>query len=305
MTIRFSLNNYYSSTVNWYQFMYDFYVFMTSSSPTGPGWVSIGESNGSSGGMGTTGLITSVSALAQTNSWYVLRSPDSKYQLLISRETNTSYQGAFAFTNSVFTGGSGSAIPSYNASKTCKFAYATRLNSSASKYTFNFIADDSPPYGFYAFSMYIGGTPKVHGSLGMLPMDGYDSRDGYPCIFFTTDTSGPKRNYLDVSNTSYGTYGFYPNTGLINSVFPCSYYMYTTLLMPNAGPGGTSATTSQVLTLPTTFASSYMYKGMSSSWMRTPSNSILAEGDTVSNKQYIRLGDWLFLWDGATVPRLS
>lgn len=310
MTVRFSLNNFYESTNSWNQFMYDFFVFMTKTSPNGPGWISIGESNGSSGGMGTIGLITSASSFSSTYSWYVLRSPDSKYQLLMNKGASSAYYGGMYLTNYVFSGGSSSALPTFNSNNTLQFPYSVRLNNgNSAKYTFNFIADDSLPYGFYAFAYNLSSNICTD-LFGMIPMDGYNILDGYPIAFISSSYNYQpiKSNFSSdassrsTSTVSYGSLGFGITGSTVAWCQLANYMVNSTVLMPGNGP---NINTNSILSLPTYFASQTLYKGISTNWVRTPANFILNQGDTIDNKKWIRMGDWLFRWDGYTSPRIA
>jgi hypothetical protein len=302
MTLRFSLNNYYASigTVNYY--LYDIYRFMTAVSPTGPGWVSIGESNGTTGGMGTTGIITSAASLTAANAWFVLRSPDSKIQILFGKGSATTYYAQSFLTYDQFTGGSGSAIPTYNSSKTIQFLNGYKIYSATANYVHHMVADDAYPYNFYAAAVNISGAPSCSGFASFFNLDGYSSNDGYPYAYMWTTQTGPITSSVDAGSTTYGTKSIHPNGSNWIYSFPCRLYADTSLIIPNAGPPGT-IDGSQLIAFPTIFLSTDLYKGVNYSWLKWCSNGTLAQHDTVQNKQWIRLGDFLFKWDGATVPR--
>jgi hypothetical protein len=310
MTLRFSLNNVYSAvnTVNYY--LWEIYRFMTAVSPAGPGWVSIGESNGTTGGMGTTGIITSATSLISTTAWFVLRSPDSKIQILFARGIVNSFAG-FYLTYQQFSGGSSTTFPSYNINSTLDFSNeASHINTGSSKYSIHLMADDAYPYGFYAVNLNISSAPIVNGSIHYIPMDDFHPSDGYNYCFVRGSWGNPI-TVTNISNNSNGVYGsksFNKNGLTRNSIGSytyatpiCTYYGATGggIIYPNNG----MVSSSNIYLMPLLFCNYAYYKGLSYKYYWN-SNSVITQGTTVVNRSGIRFGDLICPWDGITDPVL-
>lgn len=302
MTNRFSLNNITPSSTSTQYPLWYFYSFMTKASPNGPGWVSVGEGNGTSGGMGTTGLFTSETSLASTSSWYVLRSPDSKMYVLCSRNSSYAYYANFALTTELPTGGSATANPTFTTSKTLIFGATNFVNSTAYRYNISMMADDAYPYGFYMFVMNVnlistGTAPSSYDGLWLIPMDGYDASDGYPYVF--ARTSGLNAGISAITDTTYGTKSFNFDGSIKAVTPPLTLYNYTTMV----GIRSTGPMYNQVFAIPLMFANTLYYKGITYKYGWVPTK--MQAGRTLNNKQQIVVGDIVIPWDGYTTPILN
>ena len=311
MTLRFSLNNLYLNANSASHVLWHIYRFMTAVSPTGPGWVSIGESNGTTGGMGTTGIITSESSLTSGTSWFVLRSPDSKIQILFARSSTSSTYAAFYLTYQQFSGGSSTTFPTYNASSTLIFAAAQRIVSTIYNRTLNLMADDAYPYLFYATSTIVttnvpnnGYGPYSEFGIFYIPLDGYEINDGYPYVFMVGGggNAGLTSSYIGTNiDTSYGAKAFNYNGTSKNICPPLLQRTYNTTPLPQAMPKVGDGY--QIYGVPMIFSGAQLYKGVTYKfgWAAT---SPLFSGRTFDNKKWICFSDIICPWDGVTTPLL-
>lgn len=302
MTMKFSLNNLTPSTTDSRYFMWEIYRFMTTASPTGPGWVSIGEGNGTSGGMGTTGLFTSATSFASQYSWFVLRSPDSKIQVLFARSTTQVYYMQYYLTTSAtpFTAGSATVLPTYTTASTLIFGAINSMPSTAYYCAIHCMADNSPPYGFYAVVTVVNNAaansrPYSYDGIFFIPLDGYETADGYPFIF--TRSNGISNNIDVLTDVTYGSKAFNYNGTAKGVIQPTRLYNYTT----SVGLRGSGAAYNGVFGIPLMFCSSTIYKGITYKygWAATKQ---LSQCNTFNNRNYFVFGDIVIPWDGATAP---
>lgn len=196
MTMRFAVNKDCTSSLA-SGVLWEFFSFMTAASPTGPGWVSVGESDGTSGGMGVTGLITAPASLLDSDAWFVLESPDGNHQILWERDVggSTATTEAYFYYNkdADYTGGSSSALPTSDSSQE---VYGASSNFFSAGY-YQFAADDAAPYGWYLFGY--GGTTQLGCALFLPITDISAAAVTHPWVLFVA-SSGFTANNFNIVN---------------------------------------------------------------------------------------------------------
>jgi hypothetical protein len=143
------------------------------------GWQSIGESNGTVGGMGMTGLYSSYDDLNDANAWYVLRSPDFQRQILLSNEGLSAI--GFRYSRSAgYTGGG----PTTKPSATDEFVLQSSTDPAGSaSYTWYVAMDTSYPYGWYAIN---SASEKM---MSMIPIQVLQDTDEDPYVYHWLNSS--------------------------------------------------------------------------------------------------------------------
>ena len=154
MVYRTSFNNEFSTYPYGQPIFYFLYNFMTTASPNGPGWVSVGEGNGvDQGGMGVTGII---STTPPQNSWFVLQSPDGLRQICF--KLTFVYQFGFYYNPIAdWEGGDATTIPTTSLTDTGLCGLYTFSQDSY----LNILADDEYPYNFYCIHVQLGSVANV------------------------------------------------------------------------------------------------------------------------------------------------
>lgn len=157
-----------------YRFLYYFWRHMTTY-----GWQSIGESNGTVGGMGITGLYSSYNDLNNANAWYVLRSPDFQRQILLSNEGLSAI--GYRYSRSAgYTGGG----PTTKPSATDEFVLQSSTDpAGSSSYVWYIAMDTSYPYGWYAIN---SASSKM---MSMIPIQVLQDSDEDPYVYHWLNTS--------------------------------------------------------------------------------------------------------------------
>lgn len=264
-------------------FLYPIYTHMTAY-----GWKSVGESNGTIGGMGVTGIITSAASLSSGTSWFVIRSPDYQRQLLFFRSAlGNGYMGISYSRSTGYVGGSSSTLPT--ASDDMSILAATFWSSNFDSYpglTGFFLAmDDEYPYGLYF-------VDRVRYKIFfMAPLQIIQDSDQDPYIFglLTADPTSVKcwhpDNLTQVTIVSPTWGGFFPYTG------------------STAYQGGSLDSQGQVIALPSLWlspkSSLNIFKGFST-WIRWHGENSSAMGNEIvfNSATSIKIGSAVFPWDG-------
>jgi hypothetical protein len=271
---------------------------MIAKSPNGPGWISVGEYDGTTGGMGTVGLFTSNSFFDSTTAWFVLESPDGKMQLMIfNTVSGNNYTGA-RLSYGKFTGTGAS--PTFDSSKTVEFSAGLDMVTSSINITVHMAANDEPPYDFYLTNY--NRTSSVFGLfLSLIQVDsGYDSNDKYNYVLAKGQTPTYSNiGYYSTSLSAYGCLSFSSN-GTVVSVPPVAYYSFGSIIFPSGG----TLYDSKFYSVPLTFCSPTCYKGTSNKYFWNPSTTI-TECTTVYNKTLLRVNDLLVPWDGSSDPVIT
>lgn len=232
MSLRFTAN-VASGYTNAENFMYDAFYFLTSASPLGPGWVSVGEADGTSGGMGVTGLITSASSLTSGYAWFVVERPDGGSQFLLQKDSGSAAPFYTKYSKgALYTGGDATTAPTatdemeLGTSHTCYGNY------------FNGVADDEAPYGF-AIWKHDTSTIDVYNGLVYIPMDTYETidEDRYICC---TGVPGTYNIFEDLNAASgsfmRGCFGWDPQGIENGEIGMLSVYQSSGLSWPNNPP---------------------------------------------------------------------
>lgn len=184
MTYRFVANVVTSGLTS--QMYWALYTNMIATSPSGPGWVSVGEGNGTVGGMGTTGLFSGPGDFTST-SWFVLERPDGGSQLLFYRNSDTNAMFWRYSKGALYTGGDGSTIPT----ATDNFYVGGQSGGGGGSY-FSLIADDEPPYEWYAFS-YSGSTNILN--IAYIALNTYNPDDTDPYVLYSKQNTAFATSY--------------------------------------------------------------------------------------------------------------
>jgi hypothetical protein len=225
MTLRFSTNIPYGTSVVGSQTMYDFKAFMKSSSPTGPGWTVVASGDGLAAYSSSGDVITSsgsgAGGMDNTNAWFVLREPGGHREFLWQRGSSHDNWAILYSFSAHFTGGSASSraaatdaqviwgttnVPASTAATT---HFSTNFNS-----IFHFAADDADGYFFYYggyAQSYASALPTLTSTAtGALIFDELQSgtfNDGYetdPRIIYVAGGNS-SNNYVIASITSETT----------------------------------------------------------------------------------------------------
>ena len=300
MTMRFSTNNVVATTDTAAEVLWEFFSFMTSASPTGPGWTSVGESDGTSGGMGVTGLITAYTDLTDSDAWFVLQSPevDGYRQILMHRNVGdaaSAGEGHFLYNkDGDYEGGSSSSLPTAtNSQEVYTNAYWITNG------TYQYCADDEAPYGWYFFGYT---TTTNEGCAAMIPVEA-QSGDDDPYVLFAADTgfSYVDMNTVSSLSTNPNPKCWTPDGNNWSGVAGTLYTFFTTITI-TVGPWGNQASTfSLPIPFMTRSADTYIfYKGMSTfvSWKSTN----LSDRIVLDSKSKVITEDVFLDWDGMTNP---
>ena len=295
MTMRFAVNKLAAAAD---VFLWEFYSFMTTASPSGPGWSSVGESNGTSGGMGTTGLFSSSSDLTSSNAWFVLESPDTNRQILFERKV-----GGSAATGEMrlhydrlaaYTGGSSTTLPTSSSSQAV-YTSTTWIYGGSGYYQFG--ADDASPYGWWFFG-YI--SANDYGCGAFIPINNGVSGDVDPYVLFGSNT-GFLSSTLDVESTSETTSSVkaWDPTGTTWSSAPANTYVKGSDYFPGGCNLYAAAIGVPILFSARTITTNGTFKGMSY-FMRWGNQG--SSKDIIDSGSYV-ISEHVFLdWDGATTP---
>ena len=296
MTMRFAVNKSCSSAA---AFLWEFYSFMTTASPSGPGWTSVGESNGTSGGMGTTGLFSSASDLTSSDAWFVLESPDTNRQILFERKVGDSASDGEMKLHydrlAAYTGGSSTTLPTSSSSQAV-YTSTTWISTSGGYYQFG--ADDASPYGWWFFGY---DTTTERGCGAFVPIDYGPSGDVDPYLLFGNYTgfaltfmNGEGYGELDRTFKGWDPTGTY--WGTASATF---YYTANNISFPNG-----ASLLSSVIGVPILFTGGSnsdrgLFKGLSN-FIRWKGSGTAK--DTVSSYSYVVSSDVVLDWDGSTTP---
>lgn len=289
MTYKYALNKTFTGITNLSYILYEFFSFMTNKT-TGPGWISVGEYNGTTGGMGTTGLFTSASSLSAVTSWFVLECPDNKKQILLQRVAGTNNL-IVGITYGKF---SGTTLPAYDSSKTFIFDSTSEMTTTSYNYTLHIVANDSAPYDFWMCN-YNRSTSAWMTFLALAQIDSaYDISDGYNYVLISSPT--PALTDLSYHGTYRGACSF-SNIGDPISVPPNSLCNSTVAIFPN----NNTFVNQTIYKVPILFCGKTNYKGISNNYFWSPASTI-TDCTTVCNKTYIKVLSLLCPWDGQTDP---
>ena len=291
--------------------LFEWFDFMRTPSPSGPGWTVPASSDGSTvdtGGLGAN--ITSYADLQQWTSgptavsWFVLESPDGLKQICLSRY-DTSEQNWYVFysQSAAFTGGTVDVFP--NAVDRATYAYV-RIESGGG--VLHMGADDEAPYGFWLYEHLAGNFASSRGCIAFIPIVGAPAGDTDPYVMFVANiNTGGSYTYgylYDENNTP----GFTRCSGMLNGVGTnCP-----TLLYYNSG-GALAPNQCEVdgdgddLLFPVPFGLSTRFpnagfKGVSTfmQW----NGRTRAAGETFASGTRVSWGDVNFPWDGS-IPEIS
>jgi hypothetical protein len=299
MTMRFR-TNYAASTTSTVaaDVLYGFFSFMTAAPPGGPGWVSVGESDGAAGGMGTTGLILSGASLASANAWFVLQSPDGSRQILFHRDVGAAASAGeahYLYNRAAdYVGGSSVALPTSASSRevyTATGFFTTGF--------FQYIADDAAPYGWIFFG-YSGITAR--GCAAFFPVAEIQTGDPDPYVCIASSGAFAWTT-INTTITAAGPKCWSADGTTWGGVAGLSYSIGSTPNIPNAGPlsvgGGVLLVPILLSTLPASvpaFVKGFMGFGMFKSAVSAPAKSV------PENRQYIIFDTIGIPWDGLTDP---
>lgn len=276
MTMRFSTNKYCTSGA---EVLWNFFSFMKSASPTGPGWTVRGTSNGLTGGGMVDGNILSASDLSDAEAWFCLRSPNSSMEMLWHRDfggTVASGEAYYLVNRSVdYTGGTLVALPTSTTGQS-KQVYTNATWFPTGYY--HFMAQDTAPYNWFFFGT--NGATTV-GSAGFFSITEGPSGDIVPYIFYGYTGT------LSATNLSAGSFAYTPDGSSWGTV-PAQTYLYSsTVAFPdNAGRAPSTAMVGAPIFYTTTSATSpAMVKGFIT-FVRWKSS-------TAADKTFVDGGNWM------------
>lgn len=117
--------------------IYRLYALLTS-----VGWVSAGEGNGTTGGMGTTGIVSSSACR-----WFVLKHPSSARQILMGMPASDLTKIVFGYSfYGNFAGGDSTNYPTADSTNAYSIETTTGIASTYFDYA---CAQDAEPYGWF------------------------------------------------------------------------------------------------------------------------------------------------------------
>jgi hypothetical protein len=278
--------------------LYGFFSFMTAAPPNGPGWVSVGESDGAAGGMGVTRLILSAASLTSANAWFVLQSPDGSRQILFHRDVGAAAaagEAHYLYNRAAdYVGGSSVALPTSASSREVYTATAFF----ASGY-FQYIADDAAPYGWIFFG-YSGVTAR--GCAAFFPVVETQTGDPDPYVCIATSTAFAWST-INTTITAAGAKCWSADGTTWGGVAGLSYSIGATPQIPAAGPlavgGGVLLVPILLSTLSGSvpaFVKGFMGLAMFRSGPSAPAKSV------PENRQHIIFDTVGIPWDGLTDP---
>lgn len=199
MTYRFNVNNVITgSGVSGNDgdiVVYNFKTFMKSASPSGPGWTVTRSGDGLAAFSSTGDVITSsgtgANGIGNTNSWFVLQSPNGSRQILWQRGTANSSWVILYSKGSLFTGGTASSRATATdaavvlGSTTDPSTAAGSTHFSTTTKIVHYGADDTDGYSFYYAGYHQTTLATSAGGLyfdEVIPLDTNIDNDYY--IFF-------------------------------------------------------------------------------------------------------------------------
>lgn len=289
MTYRATVN-YYPGAVNVEYYLYRAYTFLTTASPSGAGWTSVGEGNGSSGGMGTTGIITSASSLAGNNRWFVLQAPGSpQRQILMYRPSFGSCGFRFTDHASGFTGGGASTLP------TATYALWPGDVSSIQNSVMHLVADDAYPHGVWWLSMNPTSGLNVNNFMSLIPVT-VQTGDTSPYVMYSNaGTTSLEYQYIG-TRTGNGR-GILPGANGATYVCGHSYGAGSTIYYPR---NGATAVGSKPYALPIFWGSARSQNAATakgfSSMMRWNSCNLPTKTRLGASGEYIVVSDVILPW---------
>lgn len=301
MTMRFAVNKVCptSPANEGANILWEFFSFMTSASPNGPGWTSVGESDGVTGGIGTTGIITSASDLVLADAWFVLESPDNARQILFERDvggSTTSDEAGFYYNRSAdYTGGSSSTLPTSTAGNSRTVWKGSSVLDTG---VYHFIADDTTPY-FWAFFGFNGSTPE--GAFAFVPVTTPYPGDVDPYVLIACNSGfvGTALSAVPTIDTSPGCRAWNNDASAWGGC-GFSYFYASGAVYSGTAPFGPG---SKVVAMPSLFAtravdSPAFVKGYQD-YLRWKTSDVPAKM-TLESQQYVVASDILLVWDGIT-----
>jgi hypothetical protein len=300
MSFRFSTNRYVSPAASSApQALYYFYAFMTALPPNGPGWVSVGESDGAAGGMGVTGLILSPTSLDPANAWFVLESPDGARQILFHRDVGgvaAAAEAHYLYNRAAdYVGGSAVALPTSPSGLAREVYTSTGFFFSG---FFQYLADDQYPYAwvFFGFSGNSGRGTALYGPITSPMTDDVD-----PVVVAGSDTSVDWAT-ISTAIASPTAKTWSPQGSVWGGVAGLSYNNGGSTISPSNTPFGTNNTNQPLPICFSTMASSSpaFFKGFSN-FLRWGSGPVTGKG-TFASRKYIIYDTLVFPWDGVTDP---
>lgn len=292
MSYRFTSNNAVSGN-SAAQYLKHLYDFMTASSPTGPGWVSVGESNGTVGGMGTTGIILSSSDLTSANAWYVIERPDGGAQFLFFRSsTGVSYIGQQYSKGALFTGGSSTTLP------TATDAISWAAGGIAVTGYFDAVADDAAPYSFVHWG-HVASTIAITKGGAYIGLNTWEPMDSDPYVnhFSNSYTFFAYSTFIGVAQLP-NCFAWDPSGKVIGDVPLLGIGKLTTATYPNSPPedvNGNPVLIDSVFSQGTEQSSPTFYKG-TSKFIRWADTS-LANGTRRFGGAFIKIQDFWIPWN--------
>jgi hypothetical protein len=278
--------------------LYGFFSFMTAAPPNGPGWVSVGESNGAAGGMGTTGLILSAASLSSANAWFVLESPDGSRQILFHRDVGgvaTAGEAHYLYNRAAdYVGGSAVALPTSVSSQ--------EVYTSTAFFTsgfFQYIADDAAPYGWIFFG-YSGVSER--GCAAFLPVAETQTGDPDPYVCIASSSTFGWTT-INTTVTATGAKCWSSDGATWGGVGGLSYTSAGTTVIPNASPGAMGGGVLLVPVLLSTLVGSVpaFVKGFMN-FAQFKTSMANRRKSVPENRQYIIFDTVGVPWDGLTDP---
>jgi hypothetical protein len=270
------------------------YTNMTAASPSGPGWVSVGEGNGSVGGMGTTGLFSSPGDFAN-NSWFVLERPDGGSQIMFYRNTDSNAVFYRYSKGALYTGGDGSTTPT-----AIDDVYTDGDANGANATLFNLVADDEPPYGWFWFT-YNGSMTNIL-NAGYIPLNTYVPGDTDPYVLYLRAFTAFYVLSIDVIMTGDGCRCWDPTGTVFTDVFFPTISAGINTVWPSNPPNDVNGNPILFDGMYTTTAASpqTFWKG-TSSFVRW-ANSTQSEATRILGGKFIQVGNIYLPWNNTPIP---
>ena len=303
--------------------IYEFKEFMKSASPNGPGWTVKLSSNGTTFGAGDN--ITSKSVLTTTNTWFVLRDPANKRELMF-QHTGSGYLYLIRYSASVgFSGGSATVAPTAtdqkiilsNSGGTGGSAFLPIITTNTVVTQFG--ADDSDGYSFFMGEYYLD-HGLSSGSYGCLFMDDLvagsysEVNDLDPVVFSILSFNTGNICNVTESNTTARCIAWF-NKGTVSEGFgicPGRTYgnaNYTNNRIPGRSPQNIANKSTYLLPIP--YMKLNYFKGLGKNFKWNPLSiggstyDKISSGcrfyDKSSSQDVLLLGDVAFPWDGSNV----
>lgn len=292
--------------------IYYWMKWMTTASPTGPGWTVKRSSDGAGTvegvNWGDGDYISNAGELENyvsptRRSWFVLRAPDGSREIMfVKPSTSAGQQAIYLSPSGGFTGGD-----AWNTPTASDTMFVNSWGPSPTQYIgmMHCAADDAAPYGFWMY-VHLAGAPAAHyWSMAQAKCDVFQiTGDTDPFVTWVAQTSVAwTTSYLSGEDTSgYGWRGSRPIVASNQAIG--ALYMRgnaSAYFFPNNVP---TISSGEDVSMPVSFgrnasSGTGYFKGVSSFFQWN--GAARAVGEMFENRTRVSLGDMNVPWDGSSV----